>query len=448
MITDRRVVAFANCDIVFTESANGDVPAAARGDDVITTDRHVSAVNGEQFSAGVDCRETVVAENHIIAVGRVNCVLRGTAEHDVHSATGDDGVCAAVGCIQSRDACDLTGCVDFQLAVVTGDEVVALDDGNFVVGEPTQYDVVSGTGSNRIVIADRWCDRLDVRVLPRFIKDEAGVVADCRVVAFADCDDVFAESANGNVFACACCDPVVTSDVNKFAVDCQQQACGVESNEAVVADDNVVAVAPANGIVRGSAKNDVVSVTGRHVICAAVRFVERFQTSHLTGRICRDTTVVRRHKVVTAVDGHSVVANTCQNRVVAGTECDGVVATQRWSDRFGNLPSQKFDERNTSAVTDDQIVAFVAVDVVVGQPADNNVVARAGHDRVCPTDIGVGGRQLCQQARSVVRQHCVVANQHVLSARSSDGIVAVVSNDNVVSATDFNRVAVSLISIK
>ena len=361
-VADDQVVAVAGANQIVEAAADDDVIAVARLDRV-----GAASVDDHRVEAGVHapCRRRRGADDlvDVVSVGRVGRVqLQVVVVVDVPAVAQDDVA------VRRRHGSAL------QLRVT--DQA----DTDLVAAVATEYDVIARQRLDRVRATVRILDRLhstqrdrvpvEVRLRLRVQRRRQDVtgVAEHEVVTVAGPDHVAEATADDDVVAVARVDRVRTAGGRRRGardlVDVAEVAIlGHEVDEAVVAEDDVVAAHIIDQVSVVAAQNPVVAQITRDRVRRAVRELVRLDANDLTRRqypqrawSLTDDAVVAEDDVVTRIAVDLVAASdqpvTRQRR--AGIRC-----------RHGQLARGQI-----------HVEAGVAVDVVVAGLAEDHVVAR------------------------------------------------------------------------
>ena len=265
-------------------------------------------------------------------------------------------------------------------AVVAEDGVAAVAERDAVDTRPAEDEIVTVAADDRVVPGDR---RVDGR--RRCADDERAVVAEDHVDSVADRDAVIAGAAEHDVVAVAGEDRVVARGARILRLH-EDRNRGVEHDAAVVAEDDVVAVADGDAVVAGAAEDEVVAVAvGDHVARADARAVGVDHVGAQEVGVRRGRRgLVRSDRRAADDDVPAGRAGGAQVRDTARVAEDDVVAAAA-RDGVGPGAAEE-QERDRARACVDRVVAALAVDREVGTRRDRNrgvddVVALAGEER-------------------------------------------------------------------
>ena len=433
-------------DFVRAGAADDDVVARAGVDDVVATVERADDIAalkvGDPLAGNRDDRELeagVVAEDHVGTRAGGDEIAIHAAGDDLVAIAGLDRIDAALAGID-RVGERRQRVVELGIAAVAEHHAVAGTDGDAVALATAEHDVAAIAGIDHVDAVKFGPGAAHRDHLALFIERDA-VVAEDDVVAAAGGDLVVERAAHQHMVAGCDGDDVVAAIGDIGRLDRDTPAEAIEDRQAIVAEDDAVAVAGGDLVVAVTAEHDVAAVAGiDHVVIGdrAVRADEGRERAFDAQKnivLERRLAVVAEDDVVAALRGHSIIAGAGDDDVVAGARLDHVVAVIAG---IGALDAGDvaFVVEHDHAVVAEHDVADVVVaaaehlDGVALRAADKDVAAAGAGDLVGTAEFRIGR---LDDRRQTVGEFgaAVVADDQVLPAGALQDIGAEAAEHDV-----------------
>ncbi|GJD85851.1 hypothetical protein HPGCJGGD_3745 [Methylobacterium haplocladii] len=431
-------VVLAGIDAVGTETAQHDVGTGAGADDVARAAVAVALDDGPD--AELEAHAAVVAEDDVVALAGRDGVAARTADDEVVAVAGIDPVVAGIRGV-GRDEGDAHAGLEHGVAMIAEDDVAAAERGDHVAARSADDDVFAAADTDLVVAAEADVEALGALHAAEGVERDLAVVAEDDVgigvvgegVDLARVDRVGAEAADDQIGAGARRDDVARAAV--AVAENTRPDAELERHETVVAEHDVGAAGGRDGVAARTADDEVVAGACRDPVVAAVGGVGRGELDAHALLEHRVAAVADDH-VAAAERGDDVAAGAADDDVVAAADVDGVVAAEARIEAFGPLHDAAGVEGHVAVVAEHEVgirVGRAGVDHVAAEAADHEVGARAGRDGVGRAAVAVARHLDTDSAREL--HPAVVAEHDVGTGARGDRVGARAAEDEVVAGT-------------
>ena len=442
VVAKNDVITLTRVDQVIATAAKDQIGARARGDLVVVaqsiSDRHQGAqCQTKAWDIDFDrtrFKQTTITQNNVRSFGGVDFVAIKATQHDIIAATCVDHIAAAIGCV---DRCD------------------QIKRRQVAVKVPVRRTKVTEDQIDRVRLGRRFADICRDHVMRTTAEDQVSAVARPYNVVATGCG-----RRGRNFDQC-------NSEVTK--VGCLR----LEDHIAVIAQNDVISLRRVYVVAGLTTQNDIGVIARTDFVGPA--------TGVFDGPDCPQCQTKGRHircrrtrKDLAAVPDNQVLALACVNIVVcvapddniAGAACtDDVIAADEGICRHHTIQCRQIIvviPVGGTEVPEDQVhrialrrrLAHICHNVVVAEPAKDQISTKAGTDGIIATRGRIQGCRIYQRVaegteiRSLGREQdlTIIAEHDIVALTRIDHVTRLTADNDVRAGEGVDRINATHIS--